>query len=93
MWASDEVGGYDCYMAPNDGEEDPAVYKQVEDEGALLTVSAGWNVLNLVVRDPGLLSFIKYVSAAAPGSRWDVAFEYEVPEEEEDEDGNGVEAE
>ncbi|KAJ3057144.1 hypothetical protein HK097_000072 [Rhizophlyctis rosea] len=71
LWASDEVGGYDCYMAPNDGEEDPAVYKQVEDEGALLTVSAGWNVLNLVVRDVGLLNFIKYVSAGAPGSRWD----------------------
>ncbi|RKO91437.1 Oxoglutarate and iron-dependent oxygenase degradation C-term-domain-containing protein, partial [Blyttiomyces helicus] len=84
LWASDEVGGYECYMAPHDGEEDPAVYRQMDDDGALLTVSAGWNVLTLVLRDPGLLKFVKYVSAAAPGSRWDVAFEYDLPPDEEE---------
>ncbi|KAJ3039827.1 hypothetical protein HDV00_011735 [Rhizophlyctis rosea] len=98
LWASDEVGGYDCYMNPHDGEEDPAVYKgsseeDGEEDGALLTVSAGWNVLNLVLRDEGLLNFIKYVSAGAPGSRWDVAFEYEVEEGEEESGGEGGEEE
>ncbi|KAJ3166725.1 hypothetical protein HDU88_003208 [Geranomyces variabilis] len=85
-WVSDEVGGYECYMAPHEGEEDAAVYKQMDEDGALLTVSAGWNVLTLVVRDEGLMRFVKYVSAAAPASRWDVAFEYEIPPVEEDSD-------
>ncbi|KAJ3294342.1 hypothetical protein HK104_003651 [Borealophlyctis nickersoniae] len=93
LWSTDEVGGYDCYMSPHtDTESDPAVYKMVEDEGALLTVSCGWNVLNLVVRDEGLMKFIKYVSARSEGSRWDVAFEYGVRQDEEDgeeEEGEG----
>ena len=29
---------------------------------------------------------MKYVSAAAPGSRWDVAVEYEIEQSEEDSD-------
>lgn len=29
---------------------------------------------------------MKYVSAAAPGSRWDVAVEYEINPEDDDED-------
>ncbi|TPX60978.1 hypothetical protein PhCBS80983_g01448 [Powellomyces hirtus] len=85
-WNSDEVGGYEAYMAPHDGEEDAAVYKQMDDDGALLTVSAGWNVLTLVLRDEGLMRFIKYVSASAPGSRWDVAYEYEIPAAEDEDD-------
>jgi hypothetical protein len=34
------------------------------------------------------MRFVKYVSASAPGSRWDVAVEYEIvqPEEEEEDD-------
>ena len=36
----------------------------------------------------GIMRFVKYVSASAPGSRWDVAVEYEIvqPEEEEEDD-------
>ncbi|ORX99789.1 hypothetical protein K493DRAFT_279369 [Basidiobolus meristosporus CBS 931.73] len=82
-WESDEVGGYECYMA-QDTEEDPAVYKSApaEDDGALLTISAGSNVLSLVLRDEEVMKFTKYVSSLAPGSRWDVAFEYELTPEE-----------
>ena len=29
---------------------------------------------------------MKYVSAAAPGSRWDIAVEYEIEEQEEEDD-------
>jgi hypothetical protein len=47
---------------------------------------AGANELSLVLRDEGVMRFIKYVSAKAPGSRWDVAFEYDLPEEEEEEE-------
>lgn len=42
------------------------------------------------VDNVGIMRFVKYVSASAPGSRWDVAVEYEIvqPEEEEDDEGD-----
>ncbi|KAG2198024.1 hypothetical protein INT47_004991 [Mucor saturninus] len=79
-WEDGEVGGYECYMAPHDEEEDAAVYKAADEEGALLNLSAGRNELSLVLRDEGIMRFIKYVSAKAKGSRWDIAFEYDLPE-------------
>lgn len=54
----------------DDGEED--------DDGTLLTVHPGYNRLLLVLRDEGVMRFVKYVSAAAESSRWDVSGEYEV---------------
>ncbi|KAI8076749.1 Oxoglutarate and iron-dependent oxygenase degradation C-term-domain-containing protein [Halteromyces radiatus] len=85
-WDGGEYGGYECYMAPHDEEEDAAVYKAADEEGALLTMPAGENELALVLRDEGVMRFIKYVSARAPGSRWDVAFEYDLPEEQDEEE-------
>ncbi|KAJ3294036.1 hypothetical protein HDU79_011619 [Rhizoclosmatium sp. JEL0117] len=89
-WASDEVGGFDCYMAPDEGNEDPAQYRAQKngygnemedgaegDGGALLSVSATSNCLNLVMREGEVMRFIKYVGARAPGSRWDVAAEFQ----------------
>ena len=49
-----------------------------EDDGTLLTVQPGFNRLLLVLRDERVMRFVKYVSAAAEGSRWDVCGEYEV---------------
>lgn len=49
-----------------------------EDDGTLLTVQPGFNRLLLVLRDEGVMRFVKYVSAAAQGSRWDICGEYEV---------------
>ena len=49
-----------------------------EDE--LLSVTPFNNVLNLVMRDPGTMRFVKYLSTSAPGSRWDVSVEYELDE-------------
>ncbi|KAF7720545.1 hypothetical protein EC973_007594 [Apophysomyces ossiformis] len=86
MWESGEYGAYECYMAPHDEEEDPATYKAADEDGALLTVPAGFNELSLVLRDEGVMRFIKYVSARAPGSRWDVSYEYDLPEEAEEEE-------
>ncbi|ORY31748.1 hypothetical protein BCR33DRAFT_723823 [Rhizoclosmatium globosum] len=65
-WASDEVGGFDCYMAPDEGNEDPAQYRAQKrwaegDGGALLSVSATSNCLNLVMREGEVMRFIKYV--------------------------------
>ena len=48
-----------------------------EDSTSLLSISPGFNVLNLVMRDDGVMRFIKYVSANAPSSRYDVSVEYE----------------
>jgi len=55
----------------NESDED-------DDDATLLTVHPGFNRLLLVLRDEGVMRFVKYVSAAAEGSRWDVCGEYEV---------------
>jgi len=49
-----------------------------DDDGTLLTVQPGFNRLLLVLRDEGVMRFVKYVSAAAEGSRWDVCGEFEI---------------
>lgn len=59
---------------------------QEEDEGTLLTVQPGYNRLLLVLRDEKVMRFVKYVSAAADGSRWDVCGEYEIGMMQEDSD-------
>ena len=68
------------------GEEDE---EGDDEDGTLLTVQPRFNRLLLVLRDEGVMHFVKYVSAGAPGSRWDVCGEYEVAqiEIEVDEDG------
>jgi len=62
-----------------------------EDDAPLLSVSAASNTLNVVLRPPGVLRFVKYVSAAAPGSRWDVSMEFDAvaPEEASGSDAEG----
>ena len=65
-----------------------------EDDGStLLTVQPGFNRLLLVLRDPGVLHFVKYVSAMAPGSRWDVCGEWEVGQVEIDSENGEEQAE
>jgi Rps23 Pro-64 3,4-dihydroxylase Tpa1-like proline 4-hydroxylase len=69
---------------------DPAVYKasagDEEDDGVLFTNPASWNTLSIVLRDKGLLRFVKYVSASAKGSRWDVLGNFTVVPEDDDEE-------
>jgi hypothetical protein len=140
-WVMGEWGGWECYMAPHNEEDDPAVYRSSEhknghgaeasrtapngrhvetskskhmeldsssfrspspalsssnstpgndasmdefsdgsevEDSTLLTVQPGYNRLLLVLRDERVMRFVKYVSAAAEGSRWDVCGEYEV---------------
>ncbi|KAK0527068.1 putative component of NuA3 histone acetyltransferase complex [Tilletia horrida] len=141
-WASGEVGGWECYMAPHEGEEDPAVYRsggssskkseeaaetngkedageeemavdgedegEFEDmdeeedddddddedfDGVLLNLTPSFNTLSVVLRDEGVMRFIKYLGAAAGSSRWDVVGEWSVGQLEEDEDGEEGEKE
>ena len=139
-WVSGDIGGWECYMAPHEGEEDPAVYQSgnsgkkkqqdgdaeadaqngngdededgdgdeemvemIEDDGdgdgdddsdfdgVLLNLTPSFNTLSVVLRDEGVMRFVKYLAAGAGGSRWDVIGEYEVgdiEEEEEEEEEN-----
>lgn len=130
-WESGDIGGWECYMAPHEGEEDPAVYqsgnsgkkkandeeneadavmKDAEDDegeeivemieddgdeadddfdGVLLNLTPSFNTLSVVLRDEGVMRFVKYLAASAGGSRWDVIGEYEIGaiEMEEEEEG------
>lgn len=52
----------------------------------MLNVGAAHNCLSLVLRDEGLMRFVKYVSGAAPGSRLDVAMEYVLEDDGEESD-------
>ena len=88
-WTNGEFGGYEVYLAPSgDDEADPAVYKAAEDDGVLVSTDAAWNVFTLVLRDTGVLKFVKYVSRAAWGGRWDITNEWKVKDDttENDED-------
>ncbi|KAI8969083.1 Oxoglutarate and iron-dependent oxygenase degradation C-term-domain-containing protein [Mycotypha africana] len=91
LWKDGDIGGYECYMAPHDDEEDPATYKAADEDGALLTLPAGHNELSIVLRDEGVMRFIKYVSAKSPGSRWDICYEYDLPDKSDDEEEQEVE--
>lgn len=91
----DNVGGYEVYMSsdplPSSGGDssDPAVYQSAldeEDDGILFSMAAGWNRLSLVLRDQGVMKFVKYVSARAEGDRWDVVGEFGVELEDDNED-------
>mmetsp|Transcript_31041 Transcript_31041/g.68891 ORF Transcript_31041/g.68891 Transcript_31041/m.68891 type:complete len:719 (-) Transcript_31041:853-3009(-) len=87
-WDAGEVGGFEAYLlAEEDAEGTMAedTYRVEQDESGVLNVSAAANSLNLVLRDEGLMKFVKYLSYAAPGSRWDIAMEY-LPEDDSDDE-------
>jgi Rps23 Pro-64 3,4-dihydroxylase Tpa1-like proline 4-hydroxylase len=102
VWESGDCGGFECYIAADDEDEDgeEAADEYNEDaETDLLSVSASNNTLSLVYRDLGTIRFVKYVGCRAPSSRWDVSMEYELEDtgddgddddenDSEDDDGN-----
>ncbi|GAA6033008.1 hypothetical protein JCM8097_000095 [Rhodosporidiobolus ruineniae] len=102
IWMATEEGGDEATYGgagskdktPVDAEangetkEEEQEEQEEDDDGPLLALEPEWNRLHLVLRDPGVLAFVKYVSARAPASRWDVSGEWEiqgVAEEEEEE--------
>ena len=71
---------------------DPAIYRASaddEDDGILFSNPAAWNTLSVVLRDQGVLKFVKFVSNAAQGDRWDFAGAVGVEDDDEDEDDDG----
>ena len=101
------VGGYEVYMADeqkNDKDvadaNDPAIYqssnnKDDDDDGILLSIPVGWNKLCIVLRDQGILNFVKYIGRDAPSDRWDVVGAFDVADDEDDngDDGGGADEE
>ena len=49
-------------------------------------MTPSYNTLNVVLRDEGVMRFVKYLGASAGGSRWDIAAEYTVGAAEMEED-------
>lgn len=95
-WALGEFGGYELCMArPEEFEEDddPAVYQQLLGDDLVLYLSqCSWNSLTLMLRDPTVLKFVKYVSINARGLRWDVSCQWNVKDtDEKDEKEEGEE--
>lgn len=96
--AEDDVGGHEVYMAGDDQDDaDAAIYKAAgddnEDGGILFTSPASWNKLSIVLRDAGVLKFVKYVSQNAKGDRWDISASFGVKDveiEEDEQDVSGV---
>lgn len=81
LWNSGDIGGYECYISTDDDLNSAATAEiyQVNDENndtELLSIHCGFNQLNIVLRDYGVLKFVKFVSYRAPSSRWDIAMEY-----------------
>ncbi|TIA46509.1 hypothetical protein D6C79_05161 [Aureobasidium pullulans] len=67
---------------------DPAIYQagNEEDDGILFSNPANWNTLSVVLRDRGVLRFVKYVSESAKGDRWDVIGAVEVIDDDDEDD-------
>jgi len=77
LWDSGEVGGFECYVSASEDDLAAAeVYRADASSEGVTSVHAMNNSLSLCMRPPHAMKFVKYVSAAAPGSRWDVAAEY-----------------
>ncbi|OAP55586.1 hypothetical protein AYL99_10559 [Fonsecaea erecta] len=79
------LNGSDSQPLPSVGKKparDPAVYRagDDEDDGILFANPPAWNKFSIVLRDKGTLRFVKYVSQAARGDRWDLKGEVEIDE-------------
>lgn len=63
----------------------PTPTQAEDDETGVLNVSPAANTLSLVLRDEGLMRFVKYLSCQAPSSRCDISATYQ-PEPDSDSD-------
>ena len=87
----DDVGGHEVYMAGDDDDDngDAAIYRtssDADDDNVLFTMPASWNKMSIVLRDSGVLKFVKYVSKSAKGDRWDISGSFGVKEVDDDDD-------
>ena len=72
-WDSGDIGGYTCFMQTGEDNEIGAdVYEDENMNDGLQSVSASFNGLSIVHLSNDVTNFVKYVSAFAPRSRWDI---------------------
>ncbi len=88
---SPKTNGHDPSAGDVEDEEAMSDEEVEDDGGPLLTVQPGFNRLLLVLRDERVMHFVKYLSATAPGCRWDVCGEWEVGMVEESEEASASE--
>jgi Rps23 Pro-64 3,4-dihydroxylase Tpa1-like proline 4-hydroxylase len=90
----DDAASAHSRSLPQTGRKaDPAVYRSAndeEDDSILFTNAPCWNQFSVVLRDKGTLRFVKCVSQASKGDRWDIKGEVELSPDafgdDEDED-------
>ena len=75
MWAGSRT---ECYVRREAEAAAAEVYRVDEDAEGVTCVHAIMNSLHLALRPPDTMLFVKFMSADAPCSRWDVAAEYRV---------------
>ena len=77
LWDSGEVGGFECYVPREEEKSAAEVYRADDASEGVTSLHALSNALTIALRPAADgMKFVKYVSAAAPSSRWDVAAEY-----------------
>lgn len=77
-WDGGDVGGFECLVPADDSPAAAEVYRADDASQGVTCVHAVSNSLVLALRPARTMRFVKYVSAAAPGSRWDVSVEYQL---------------
>lgn len=86
----DDAASVHSKSLPHTGRKaDPAIYRSAkddDDDGILFTNAPSWNQFSVVLRDKGTLRFVKYVSQAAKGDRWDIKGEVELSPDAFDDD-------
>ena len=86
----DDAASVHSKSLPHTGRKaDPAIYRSAndgDDDGILFTNAPCWNQFSVVLRDKGTLRFVKYVSQAAKGDRWDIKGEVELNPDAFDDD-------
>ncbi|KAK5958594.1 putative component of NuA3 histone acetyltransferase complex [Knufia fluminis] len=99
MAADDDDASVHSRALPSVGKKsrdyDPAVYQSNnfdgdDDGGILFTNAPSWNTFSVVLRDKGTMRFVKYVSQAAKGDRWDVKGEVELSADAFDGEGEDL---
>lgn len=86
------TGGGNRRIVKGRKSADPAVYnagngnQDEDDDGILFSNPASWNILSIVLRDKGVMKFVKYVNHFAPGDRWDIAGTVRVLDQDDGED-------
>lgn len=64
-------------------EDEAAIYRTADQDSVVYEGQATWNKFSIMYRDPSVMKFVKYVSYAAPGSRWDINVSWKCIDDDE----------